>query len=70
VIVEGLLNLHDAAARVGLKHLALRRAINRGELEAFKLCGRIRIDSAELDRWIESNSVARSDAAGVDERGP
>jgi len=70
VIVEGLLSVHEAAERVGLKHLALRRAIDRGELTASKLCGRVRIDPSELRRWIESNRVAPTDATIVEERGP
>ena len=55
--VEALLSIHEAAARVGFKHLALRLAIKRGELPAAKLCGRIRIDPADLRRWIEAHRV-------------
>jgi excisionase family DNA binding protein len=52
-----LLTVGEAAERVGLKHLAIRRAIQRGELPATKLCSRIRIDPSDLTRWITANRV-------------
>jgi excisionase family DNA binding protein len=52
-----LLTVRQAADRVGLKDLALRRAIQRGELPATKLCSRIRIDPSDLTRWITANRV-------------
>ena len=52
-----LLTVADAADRLGLKHGAVRRAIARGDLPAMKLCSRIRIDPAELRRWVESHRI-------------
>jgi excisionase family DNA binding protein len=57
VIAPALLSIQQAAQRVGLKHLAIRRAIQRGELPAMKLCSRIRIDPADLERWILQRRV-------------
>lgn len=61
VIVPRLLTLHEAAELVGLKHLALRRAIQRGELPAIKLCSRLRIEARDLASWIERNRLPASD---------
>lgn len=66
VIVPRLLTLHEAAELVGLKHLALRRAIKRGDLPAVKLCSRVRIDARALSCWIASNTVG----AAAEEDGP
>jgi excisionase family DNA binding protein len=59
-----LLSISEAASRVGLKHLAIRRAIHRGELPALKLCSRIRIEVADLEVWLERSriTVTRPDA--------
>jgi excisionase family DNA binding protein len=58
VIGHRLLSVQEAAHIVGLKHLAVRRAIQRGELPATKLCGRIRIQPADLRRWMAAGRVA------------
>lgn len=52
-----LLTLQEAALIARLKEMALRRAIDRGELPAFKLCSRVRIERAELDAWMARNRV-------------
>jgi excisionase family DNA binding protein len=52
-----LLSVYEAAERVGLKHVALRGAIKRGELSAIKLCGRLRIEPEELEAWIARNHM-------------
>jgi excisionase family DNA binding protein len=57
---ERLLTMTEAASRVGLKQAALRRAIQRGEIPAAKLCGRIRIRPDALDEWISHNSIVKS----------
>jgi excisionase family DNA binding protein len=63
VTVDRLLTVNEAAALAGLKHLAVRKAINRGELAASKLCGRIRVDPADIRRWIAAGSVEPGSAA-------
>jgi len=52
-----LLSVKQAADLVGLKHLAIRRAIDRGELPASKLCSRIRIHPDDLLNWVRENQV-------------
>jgi excisionase family DNA binding protein len=47
-----LLTVDEAASRVGLRHVALRKAIRRGELPAIKVCSRLRIEPAALEEWI------------------
>jgi excisionase family DNA binding protein len=51
---EQLLSVAEVAEHVGLKHQAVRRAISRGELAAIKLCGRVRVEPAALEAWIEA----------------
>lgn len=57
MIGPAFLTVQQAAEQVGLKHLAIRRAIQRGELPAMKLCSRIRIDPADLERWMLQRRV-------------
>jgi excisionase family DNA binding protein len=54
---DPLLTVADAAERLGLKHGAVRRAIARGDLPAMKVCSRIRIDPAELRRWVDGQRI-------------
>jgi excisionase family DNA binding protein len=61
VIGPAFLTVQQAAERVGLKHLAIRRAIQRGELPAVKLCSRIRISPDDLSEWVTRNRVAQCD---------
>jgi excisionase family DNA binding protein len=40
-------------------HVAVvRRAIERGELPAYKLCSRLRVSREDFDAWLEANRVA------------
>jgi excisionase family DNA binding protein len=55
-----LLTITEAAQRVNLKPAALRRAIHRNELNAIKLCSRIRIDPTELEQWISRHQITAS----------
>jgi excisionase family DNA binding protein len=56
-MIEPLLSTKDVAARVGLSEKAIRRAIARRELRAFKVCGRIRIAPAAVEVWLEESLV-------------
>jgi excisionase family DNA binding protein len=47
----------EAAALAGLSTRAIYRAVQRGELEAVRLCSRLRIPRAAFDDWIESARV-------------
>jgi excisionase family DNA binding protein len=66
---HALLSVDQAAALVGLKHLAIRRAIQRGELPAYRICSRIRIRHADLGRWVQANRVV-SESPPRQERAP
>ena len=52
-----VLTVKEAAAGVGLTQWAIYRVIQRGELTAYKPCGRLRIHEADLDAWLESTRV-------------
>jgi excisionase family DNA binding protein len=61
-----VLTVKEAAAAVRLTQWAIYRAIQRGELTAYKPCGRLRIHKDDLDAWLESTRVpveARAAAA-------
>lgn len=47
-----LLSPEDVAHVCGLSRRAVYRAIARGELRAARLCHRLRVQPAELERWI------------------
>jgi excisionase family DNA binding protein len=52
-----LLSVDQVAAHCGLSHHAIYRAIERGELRASRLCGRLRIAPKDLETWITSSVV-------------
>jgi excisionase family DNA binding protein len=52
-----LLTLEEVCERVKLSSWALRRAIKRGELVAFKPAGRIRISEQALEDWLTLTRV-------------
>ncbi len=60
-----LLTPEDVARRCGLSRKAVYRAIERGELKAFRLCSRLRIDRSAVDAWLEANVVQHSETAPV-----
>lgn len=62
--IERLLSPEDIARACGLSRRAVYRAIARGELRAARLCNRLRVQPAELERWI----VAQTLAADLPER--
>jgi excisionase family DNA binding protein len=51
-LVNRLLTPAEVGDRVGLKRDAIYRAIERGDLQATKLCGRLRVRSEWVDEWI------------------
>lgn len=55
---ERFLTPRDVAEITGLHVAVVRRAIERGELRAFKLCSRLRIRRQDFDAWVEQNVVA------------
>ena len=52
-----MLTIQEAAERVRLTQWAIYRAIQRGELIAYKPGGRLRIREADLESWLESTRV-------------
>jgi excisionase family DNA binding protein len=56
---ERLLRAGDVADRTGLSYHAVLRAIHRGELPAFRLCGRIRIRPSDLEKWMDERRIER-----------
>jgi excisionase family DNA binding protein len=62
-----LLTVSDVAEATGLSSNAVYRAIAAGELRASKLRGRLRVQLADLDAWIDSNVVC---ARGGDDWSP
>lgn len=56
----------QVADAYGLSRRAIYRAIQRGELSAVKLCGRIRISPGALAEWISASKMEPQEAvAGV-----
>ena len=51
------LDAGEAATIVGLHERTIKRAIQRGELRAFKPAGQIRVRREDLNEWIESSVV-------------
>lgn len=62
--IERLLSPEDVARACGLSRRAVYRAIARGELRAARLCNRLRVQPAELERWI----ITQTPAANLPER--
>jgi excisionase family DNA binding protein len=58
--IERLLSPEDVARVCGLSRRAVYRAIARGELRASRLCHRLRIHPAELERWIAEETRGTS----------
>lgn len=58
-----LLTLPEVVERVRLSPWAVRRAIDRGDLRAYRPCGRIRIAENDLLDWLESTAASSTKAA-------
>jgi excisionase family DNA binding protein len=54
-----LLTVDQVASHCGLSRRAIYRAIERGELLAYKPCGRLRIAPEDFEAWIRSSVVER-----------
>ena len=51
------ISAQEAARLAGLSPASIYHAINRGELEAVRLCSRYRIRRSAFDEWIERARV-------------
>jgi excisionase family DNA binding protein len=58
----------EVAARVGVSYYSVLRAIRRGDLAAFQVVGRLRIEIAEYRRWAHASPVKTCERAGRDDR--
>ena len=54
---ERLLTARDVATHCGLSTRAVYDAIRRGELQAIRICSRIRIRPEDLDAWLAAGEV-------------
>jgi excisionase family DNA binding protein len=54
---EPLLSPAQLAHICGLSRRAVYDAIARGELEAFRICARLRISTEQLDDWLRRSAV-------------
>ena len=52
------LTAQEVAEITNLHVAVVRRAIDRGDLRAYKLCSRLRIRREDYNDWIERNTVA------------
>ena len=55
--IEPSLSAREVAAMCGVSVKAIRRAIERGELVAYKLSNRIRIDQRDYESWVAQNRI-------------
>jgi excisionase family DNA binding protein len=55
---ERLLSPEEVASACGLSRRAIYRAIGRGELRAARLCHRLRVSPADLERWMDEQSAS------------
>lgn len=51
------LTVREVAASVGLSYHAVLRAVHRGEVRAYKMCGRVRFRKEDVLAWIEACQV-------------
>ena len=57
--MRGMLTVKEAAAGVRLTQWAIYRAIQRGDLTAYKPGGRLRIYESDLEAWLQSTRTVR-----------
>jgi excisionase family DNA binding protein len=55
----------EVATRVGVSYYSVLRAIRRGDLAAFEVVGRLRIEVGEYDRWTHARPVQVDGASDV-----
>lgn len=62
---ERLLSPDQVARVCGLSRRAVYRAISRGDLRAARLCNRLRVAPAEVERWVGERAVSVEPSAVV-----
>jgi excisionase family DNA binding protein len=63
-----MLTVQAVAEQCGLSGKAIYRAIDRGELKAFRLCSRLRVRRDDMESWIEGARIEPDLPAGRTER--
>jgi excisionase family DNA binding protein len=53
----GLLDLNAVAQRLGLTVKGVRGLVTRGELPAYRIASRIRVDPADLDAFVAARRI-------------
>jgi excisionase family DNA binding protein len=54
------MSVREIAERISIDHQAVRRSINRGELSAYKLCGRLRVYESDFEAWHEDCRLSKA----------
>lgn len=57
-MTEQLLTAEKVAELTGLSRRSVYRAVDTGELDAYRLRGRVRIPEAALQRWLDAHRIA------------
>jgi excisionase family DNA binding protein len=65
---QPLLSPQEAATRLSVSVMTVRRLVKAGQLPALKVGGQLRFDPSELEEWLEESHVNPSERNG--ERGP
>lgn len=65
---DGLLSPEEVAGACGLPRRAVYRAIGRGELQAARLCHRLRVRPGDLEAWIAERTLSPATADVVESR--
>lgn len=68
--VTPLLSPEEVAQQCGLSRKSVYRAIERGELAAFRLCSRLRVRPEDVEAWLATNVVAPADNRASSDRAP
>jgi excisionase family DNA binding protein len=50
--------VQDVASCLGLSYHAVLRAVHRGDVRAYKICGRVRLRRSDVRAWIEESRLA------------
>jgi excisionase family DNA binding protein len=62
---DRFLSPEEIAQRTGFKRRAIYRAIQRGELRAYRLCDRLRVEEGDYEAWLEANVVETPQRAEI-----
>lgn len=55
-----LLDMNEAAERLGTTQRHVRRLVFERRIPFYKVGGKVRLDAAELDRWLDQQRVEAS----------